>query len=327
MSKFIVNSFQLPNAVIDDLLADLTGAELKCYLYVLRKTKGWNREEDAISVSQFMKVTGLSNRKVIDACERLVELGLLEQKTGANKVKVFSVKDYKIGGSEESSLVKKVHGGSEESSLVKKVHGGSEESSQQVVKKVHTQNNNINNTTKNNKNPLPPKAKKFVAENFELPEWVNLEDWIGFCEMRKSIKKPLSEKACKIALGKLEDLKSQGENVSEVLKQSTFNNWQGLFRVHDSNGEKSSLTDNIDFQAVIDAFNDEFEGRYAEVELNDTTRKIILNLAPLLKNQTVEGFTAYFETYNEIAGEYYDRFGFSFVMKPETLQKVREGAL
>ena len=145
--------------------------------------------------------------------------------------------------------------------------------------------------------------------------------------MRKSIKKPLSEKACKIALGKLEDLKSQGENVSEVLKQSTFNNWQGLFRVHDSNGEKSSLTDNIDFQAVIDAFNDEFEGRYAEVELNDTTRKIILNLAPLLKNQTVEGFTAYFETYNEIAGEYYDRFGFSFVMKPETLQKVREGAL
>lgn len=314
MSKFIVNSFQLPNAVIDDLLADLTGAELKCYLYVLRKTKGWNREEDAISVSQFMKVTGLSNRKVIDACERLVELGLLEQKTGANKVKVFSVKDYKIGGSEESSLVKKVH-------------GGSEESSQQVVKKVHTQNNNINNTTKNNKNPLLPKAKKFVAENFELPEWVNLEDWIGFCEMRKSIKKPLSEKACKIALGKLEDLKSQGENVSEVLKQSTFNNWQGLFRVHDSNGEKSSLTDNIDFQAVINAFNDEFEGRYAEVELNDTTRKIILNLAPLLKNQTVEGFTAYFETYNEIAGEYYDRFGFSFVMKPETLQKVREGAL
>lgn len=314
MSKFIVNSFQLPNAVIDDLLSDLTGAELKCYLYVLRKTKGWNREEDAISVSQFMKVTGLSNRKVIDACEKLIELGLLEQKTGANKVKVFSVKDYKISGSEESSLVKKVH-------------SGSEESSQRVVEKVHTQNNNINNTTKNNKNPLPPKAKKFVAENFELPEWVNREDWVGFCEMRKSIGKPLSERACKIALGKLEDFRLHGEDVSEILKQSTFNNWQGLFRVHDSDDEKSALTDNIDFQAVINAFNVEFEGRYAEVELNDTTRKIILNLAPLLRNQTVDAFIAYFETYNEIAGEYYDRFGFSFVMKPETLQKVREGAL
>ena len=139
MSDFVVNSFQLPNSVIDELLADLTGAELKCYLYVLRKTKGWNKEEDAISVSQFMKVTGLSNRKVIDACERLVELGLLEQKIGSNKIKVFSVKDYKTSSSEESSLVKKVHSSSKESSL-------------SVVKKVHTQNNNINNTTKNNNN-------------------------------------------------------------------------------------------------------------------------------------------------------------------------------
>ena len=168
MSNFIVNSFQLPNSVIDELLADLTGAELKCYLYVLRKTKGWNKEEDAISVSQFMKVTGLSNRKVIDACERLVELGLLEQKIGSNKIKVFSVKDYKTSSSEESSLVKKVHSSSEESSL-------------SVVKKVHTQNNNINNTTKNNntsssgKNFQPrTKAKKNVFSNDDLKaaEWI-----------------------------------------------------------------------------------------------------------------------------------------------------------
>ena len=168
MVDFIVNSFQLPNSVIDELLADLTGAELKCYLYVLRKTKGWNREEDAISVSQFMKVTGLSNRKVIDACERLVELGLLEQKIGSNKIKVFSVKDYKTSSSEESSLVKKVHSGSEESSL-------------SVVKKVHTQNNNINNTTKNNntsssgKNFQPrTKAKKnvFSDDDLKAAEWI-----------------------------------------------------------------------------------------------------------------------------------------------------------
>lgn len=168
MSDFIVNSFQLPNSVIDELLADLTGAELKCYLYVLRKTKGWNKEEDAISVSQFMKVTGLSNRKVIDACERLVELGLLEQKIGSNKIKVFSVKGYKTSSSEESSLVKKVHSGSEESSL-------------SVVKKVHTQNNNINNTTKNNntsssEKDFQPRAKAkknvFSDDDLMAAEWI-----------------------------------------------------------------------------------------------------------------------------------------------------------
>lgn len=185
MSDFIVNSFQLPNSVIDELLADLTGAELKCYLYVLRKTKGWNKEEDAISVSQFMKVTGLSNRKVIDACERLVELGLLEQKIGSNKTKVFSVKDYKTSGSEESSLVKKVHNGSEESSL-------------SVVKKVHTQNNNINNTTKNNntsssgKNFQPrTKAKKNVFSDDDLmaAEWI-----LGLIrKLNPSFKEPIIE--------------------------------------------------------------------------------------------------------------------------------------
>lgn len=168
MSDFVVNSFQLPNSVIDELLADLTGAELKCYLYVLRKTKGWNKEKDAISVSQFMKVTGLSNRKVIDACERLVELGLLEQKIGSNKIKVFSVKDYKTSSSEESSLVKKVHSGSEESSL-------------SVVKKVHTQNNNINNTTKNNNTSSSEKnfqterrTKKysFSPDDMRAAEWI-----------------------------------------------------------------------------------------------------------------------------------------------------------
>ena len=38
-SKFIPNFLQVPNAVIDELLPDLTGAELKCYLVVIRKTK------------------------------------------------------------------------------------------------------------------------------------------------------------------------------------------------------------------------------------------------------------------------------------------------
>uniref|UniRef100_UPI003F6D47D7 replication protein n=1 Tax=Pasteurella multocida TaxID=747 RepID=UPI003F6D47D7 len=138
-SKFIPNSFQVPNAVIDDLMSQMSGSELKCYLAVIRKTKGWNKEEDAISITQLMEVTGLSNRKVIDACNSLVEIGLLNQKTGARNTKIFSINWCKKFTSEESSLVKKVHGKCEESSLVT-----SEESS-------HTKNN-IKNTPINNIN-------------------------------------------------------------------------------------------------------------------------------------------------------------------------------
>lgn len=208
MSNFIVNSFQLPNSVIDELLSDLTGAELKCYLYVLRKTKGWNKEEDAISVSQFMKVTGLSNRKVIDACERLVELGLLEQKIGSNKTKVFSVKDYKTSSSEESSLVKKVHSGSEESSL-------------SVVKKVHTQNNNINNTTKNTNKKNTKKSVLELLADFGITG--QLAD--DFMIHRKACKAPITGTALK---GFQREADKAGIPLAEAITISIERNWRGF---------------------------------------------------------------------------------------------------
>lgn len=181
MSKFIPNSFQVPNAVIDELMAELSGAELKVYLLVLRKTKGWNKETDAISVSQFMESCNLSNRKVIDACNKLVELGLLEQKIGRNKIKVFSVKNYSC----------------EESSLVKKVHSGSEESSLSVVKKVHTQNNTKQNTNIKNTNLTVSNARTKKTGDFELLEQFGIEGDLAtdFIKLRKVKKAPITERA------------------------------------------------------------------------------------------------------------------------------------
>lgn len=218
MSDFIVNSFQLPNSVVDELLADLTGAELKCYLYVLRKTKGWNKEEDAISVSQFMKVTGLSNRKVIDACERLVELGLLEQKIGSNKTKVFSVKDYKISGSEESSLVKKVHSGSEESSL-------------SVVKKVHTQNNNKNTIQNINKKNTKKSVLELLAD-FGITG--QLAD--DFITLRKAKKAPITETSLK---GFQSEADKAGISICEAVSIAIERNWQGFNASWDWQGART----------------------------------------------------------------------------------------
>ncbi|WP_257824218.1 replication protein [Aggregatibacter actinomycetemcomitans] len=103
MSKYSVNGFIFPNSIVDDLLAKLTCAELKCYLVVVRKTKGWNKESDSISVSQFMEVTGLSNRSVITACESLVQMGLLERSGGERKLNTYSVKAFDFSESGEKS--------------------------------------------------------------------------------------------------------------------------------------------------------------------------------------------------------------------------------
>lgn len=146
-----VRGFIFPNSIIDELLPELSHSELKCYLCVLRKTKGWNKEEDAISVSQFMKVTGLSNKAVIAACESLVEREILERKSGDRNTGIYSIKTYKSATSEKSSLVKNFPSTSEKSSPV------TSEKSSHTINNIK---NNIQNIT-----PLSPYGESANAEH------------------------------------------------------------------------------------------------------------------------------------------------------------------
>ena len=56
---------------------------------------------------------------------------------------------------------------------------------------------------------------------------VNRDAWLGFVEMRKTIKKPLTERAAKIILKKLRDEFKDQANV--ILDQSTVNNYQDIY--------------------------------------------------------------------------------------------------
>ena len=63
-------------------------------------------------------------------------------------------------------------------------------------------------------------------------------EWV---ETRKKIGKPLeTERALKIAINKLAKFKEQGHDPVEVLENSIFNNWQGLFEPEkeETNGHK-----------------------------------------------------------------------------------------
>ena len=65
-----------------------------------------------------------------------------------------------------------------------------------------------------------------------LPDYINQESWDGFIEMRKSInKKAWTDRAEKMALSRLESFYVQGLDVNEILDQSTFMGWKGLFPV------------------------------------------------------------------------------------------------
>src|SRR3954465_5372317 len=51
---------QVPDELFDELLSVLSGAELKVLLYIIRRTFGFKRDADAISLSQMM--SGITTR-------------------------------------------------------------------------------------------------------------------------------------------------------------------------------------------------------------------------------------------------------------------------
>lgn len=203
-----VRGFIFPNSIIDELLPELSHSELKCYLCVLRKTKGWNKEEDAISITHFMKVTGLSNKAVISACESLVEREILERKSGDRNTGIYSIKTYKTATSEKSSLVKKFPATSEKSSQV------TSEKSSHTINNIK---NNIQNTNKKN-------TKKSVLEllaDFGITG--QLAD--DFMIHRKACKAPITETALK---GFQREADKAGIPLAEAITISIERNWRGF---------------------------------------------------------------------------------------------------
>ena len=58
---------QLPNEVVDVLLPHLNEGELKCLLYIVRRTFGFQRETDNISLSQMVDGLVTSDGRRLDS--------------------------------------------------------------------------------------------------------------------------------------------------------------------------------------------------------------------------------------------------------------------
>lgn len=99
-------------------------------------------------------------------------------------------------------------------------------------KKNNITNNNSSEAKASSEDRGRAKPAKNQKPKFEIPDWVPAEQWNAFVEMRKAIGKPLkTQRAIKLAVGKLDRLGQQGHDPSEVLDQSTMNSWLGLFPV------------------------------------------------------------------------------------------------
>ena len=69
---------------------------------------------------------------------------------------------------------------------------------------------------------------------FDLPDWIPLETWNAFLDMRKRIKKPATDFAKKLIVGKLQKFKDQGQDVVAILEKSITSGWQDVFELKEN---------------------------------------------------------------------------------------------
>src|SRR5215467_6621346 len=60
------NYTPVPDELFDELLVELSGAELKVLLYIIRRTFGFKRESDNISLSQMLNGIRTQDGRVLD---------------------------------------------------------------------------------------------------------------------------------------------------------------------------------------------------------------------------------------------------------------------
>ncbi|MDE2104340.1 MAG: hypothetical protein KGL39_44290 [Patescibacteria group bacterium] len=76
-------------------------------------------------------------------------------------------------------------------------------------------------------------AEQLSIPGFELPDWVPLEAWQEWLAMRRRIRKPLvGPRAARRALTKLDQLRAEGQDLADVLDQSSQNCWTDVYPVH-----------------------------------------------------------------------------------------------
>src|SRR5687767_7777107 len=72
------NYTMVPDEIFDQLLVELTGAELKVLLYIVRRTFGFKRESDTISLSQMLNGIATRDGRVLDRGVGLSKKTLLD---------------------------------------------------------------------------------------------------------------------------------------------------------------------------------------------------------------------------------------------------------
>jgi phage replication O-like protein O len=243
---------------------------------VIRKTYGWHKKIDRISFTQFEELTGINRWHIAPVLQGLIKRNIIIRQGEKQALEYGIQEDFDLWQPLPKSVTATVTNNGN-STITKTGNDtvtktGNEPLPKQVTAEdgkplpilektitdsgetvTKTGNETITNigTHKSNKAITKETIQK---KGYVLPEWINEKTWYAFLEMRKRIKKPLTDYGCQVAIKKLQKLKDGGQDPNAILDTSILNSWQGIWpeKGSDKNGkdgqnpqQSGSLKDSI----------------------------------------------------------------------------------
>lgn len=201
---YLPNTTQTPNDILDNSMKELSGSEFKVIMAILRKTLGWHKWADYISISQIMEATGLSNRQCIDCVNSLEKKGFIKTNKSKRRTTLITI-NFTDPSEETSQAGEKTSQGSENSSLAT------------GEKSSHTKH--INKPT-----------------NIKPSKFVDLWNECNGTQLRvtEGKRKQIKARLAKFTESEIQSAIKARSNSQWIKENNQHNNWDALFRNDDS---------------------------------------------------------------------------------------------
>jgi phage replication O-like protein O len=143
----------ISNRLFDECMSEVSASAFKVICAVVRKTTGWNKDSDVISLSQMELITGLSRKTVISAISESVKLGWITQEKSGNSFLYKPGEKLSCGHSVEKEHQRNRKRSAKDT--LQKV----EKVNQKLVEGLHTQKDKVNTEKYNSVVPLIQKSR------------------------------------------------------------------------------------------------------------------------------------------------------------------------
>ena len=208
----------IANEIMEALMkVNLSAYESRVLWFLFRKTYGWNKKTDWITLSQFSACIGLDRRLIHRAIKSLSSKKMIViERDDTFKIRYGFQKDFKKWklSSKKMTVINR---------------------DTKLSSKEMTRLSSIQIPTKETITKETIQKKRDIV----FPEWLDANTWNEFKKMRVSIKKKMTPYAEELMIKKLDRLRQTGNPPTEVLERSIAGGWQGIFEIGGNNGRNN----------------------------------------------------------------------------------------